>query len=136
VRNDCVRAKTKTVVAEAILIYSAILKFRKKTSTLFFSKTFFPNPKFQLICINIDSELWEIHDWRPSWFCPPFCLFWLLFNFFIFFNDMNYKIIGSTLNLKGIEKIRKMWWNMIKKIFIWEKPDPSSISESELIDNE
>jgi hypothetical protein len=35
-----VRAKTKTVVAEAILIYSAILKLRKKNFHAIFFKDF------------------------------------------------------------------------------------------------
>jgi hypothetical protein len=37
-------------------------------------------------------------------------------------------------NLRGTEIILKKWWNLIKKILIWEGADPISISE--LIDNE
>jgi hypothetical protein len=51
----CKSWKYKTVAGGAILNWSAILNFWKKiTSTIFFYELMFPNPKFQMIYMNID----------------------------------------------------------------------------------
>jgi hypothetical protein len=106
-----------------LILKLAISFMNRKSScgyaTHFFYMTFFPNRKFQLICIKIAILILSA------------ILFICSNLFFIILNDLNYQNI--SLNLIVIGKIFEMWWNMIKKNLIWENPNPCSISE--LINN-